>query len=66
MCRSQGLSSRPRGEREPAEPATHPLGLKKRGKRGKLSLLFFDSHLVPLVALRVTQKLNSISKHLKC
>ncbi len=61
MCRSRGLSSRPQGEREPAEPATHPLGLRKRNQRRKLSLHFLTNKLVRMDALCVTQQLNSIS-----
>lgn len=35
--RSQGLSSRPQGEREPAEPAARPPGLRRKYSRENMS-----------------------------
>lgn len=54
MCKSQGLSSHPQGEREPAEPATHPRGLRKRSKRRILSLYLLTKKIIEIVALCAT------------
>lgn len=62
MRRSRGLSSRPRGEREPAEPATRPLGLRKRKK---IVITFFNKQLVRIVAPCATQQLSLIRKQVK-